>query len=79
MSHGSSFVDGKEIKGISEHIDTKGEIYVLLIERKSKAFRNILIQKVRSMSHGSSFVDGKEIKGIPEHIDTKGEIYEPWL
>ena len=27
MSHGSSFVDGKEIKGIPEHIDTKGEIY----------------------------------------------------
>ena len=27
MSHGSSFVDGKEIKGILEHIDTKGEIY----------------------------------------------------
>ena len=27
MSHGSSFVDGKEIKGIPEHIDTKDEIY----------------------------------------------------
>ena len=52
---------------------------VLLMERKSKAFLSILIQKVRSMSHGSSFVDGKEIKGIPEHINTKGEIYEPWL
>ena len=24
---GRSFVDGKEIKGIPEHIDTKGEIY----------------------------------------------------
>ena len=52
---------------------------VLLMERKSKAFLNILIQKVRSMSHGSSFIDGKEIKGIPVHIDTNGEIYEPWL
>ena len=75
MSHGSCFVDGKEIKGILGHIDTKGEIY----EPCLLAFRSILIQKVRSMSHGSSFVDGKEIKGIPEHIDTKGEIYEPWL
>ena len=27
MSHRSSFVDGKEIKGIPEHINTKGEIY----------------------------------------------------
>ena len=52
---------------------------VLLMERKSKAFLSILIQKVRSMSHGSSSVDEKEIKGIPEHIDTKGEIYEPCL
>ena len=62
---------------------------VLLMERKSEAFLNILIQKVRSMNHGFSlilafesksyFVDGKEIKGIPEHINTKGEIYEPSL
>ena len=29
MSHASSFVDGKEIKGIPEHIDTKGKIYEL--------------------------------------------------
>ena len=29
MSHGSSFVDGKEIKGIPGHIDTKGEMYEL--------------------------------------------------
>ena len=27
MSHGSCFIDGKEIKGILEHIETKGEIY----------------------------------------------------
>ena len=27
MSQASSFIDGKEIKGIPEHIYTKGEIY----------------------------------------------------
>ena len=32
------------------------------MERKSTAFLNILIQKVRSMSHGSSFIDGQVIK-----------------
>ena len=52
---------------------------VLLMEGKSKAFLNILIQKVRCMSHASSFIDAKEIKGIPEHINTKGELYEPSL
>ena len=77
MSHDYSFIDGQEIKThklIGKMMLFK-QSHTLLMERKSRAFRNILIQKVRSMSHGSSFIDGKEIKGIPEHIDTKGEIY----